>query len=52
MYPINWMESYSGIATLVSELKAGILPFIQHYIPQNEQSYTTVVSCKWAIGCT
>ena len=42
------MESYARIATLASELKAGIVPFTQHYMPQDEQSYTTIVSCKWA----
>ena len=45
------MDSYARIATLVSELKAGIVSFI-HYIPQDEQSYKTIVSCKWAFkGC-
>ena len=46
MYPINSLESSGRIVTLVSESKAGIVPLRQHYIPQNELSYTTFISCK------
>ena len=49
-YPINWMESYARIATSVSKLGPGIEPFKQHHITQDEQLYTTVVLCKWALG--
>ena len=29
--------------------KAGIPRIRQNYIPQDEPSYTTLVSCKWAL---
>ena len=44
VYLINWLESDARTATLVSKLKVGIVPFTQHCIPQDEQSYTTIVS--------
>ena len=43
------MESYARIATLVSELEAGIVRFRQHDTSEGEQSFTTIVSCKWAL---
>ena len=49
MYPINWLQSPGRVATLVSESKAGIVPLVQYYIPQEEQLYTTIASYKWAL---
>ena len=38
------MESYTCIG--------GIVPFKQHYISQDEQSYTVIVSRKWVLPFT
>lgn len=49
MYPINLLESSGRIRKLVSQSKAGIMPLKQNHIPQDEQSYNTIVTCKWAL---
>ena len=36
MYPINSLESFGRIDTLLSESKAAIVPLGQPYIPQDD----------------
>ena len=47
MHPSNLLKSSGRIATLASQSKAAIVPFIQHYILQDDQTHTAVASCKW-----
>ena len=49
MYPINSLESFRLTVTSVSESKPGVAILRQHYIPQDEESYTTILSCTWTL---
>ena len=46
MYQINFLEFFKCIAKLVSKPK---VPLRQQCVPQDEQFYTTIISCKWPL---
>ena len=49
---LTHQSSSGSAATLVSKPNTWNVPMRQHYIPQDEQLHTTIISCKWVLCVT